>query len=596
MEEEGKERKYKRRTWVYLGIFSFLSLLIIVESAIPGGASSIQSDWLANISAFFINLFGGNDNPVVVKPESITLDNDSSFLGQGQIAIGSSSRLTFTLHYPQGDAYDQNFEVTRVSGTKEDYEIVVSQGSLSNATLTNSINVVGLKEGTFSISASSGEVSCLYEFDIVPLAEPTEFEVSQSEFSLDIHESCVLPLYLLDSSGTAASRVGVDDTWSEDRALNEVDHYLRRVYDPSRIPVSFSDPSVASLSADMVLTGLKEGTTTLTLGKENPIELTVNVSSSIYATPSSFHLASEGSSYLNDYDYFYEGGYGLTITAETEGDVGVASFSITNEDNIHARLKRIDERTACLLGYRTKGKVVVSVDFPGTDLESKTIEADVSTALPTSMNLNIGNEATLSVGSFLYVNGVFAPKNVPVTGIEVVDNSEPDVISVSGNGTASLTLGGTKSGTAVLAIRSVLNPSLEQTLAITVTDRPQINEDNVDDFASWLRKFGGHFLLFGAEAVFGYLFFHYLFEKNKYRYIYATGLSLASGLFFGMLSELIQLYTPDRTGAWSDVGIDFLGALLGTLVVFLIFLSIDLVKKHQSKKKDEKEETPKEGE
>jgi len=46
-------------------------------------------------------------------------------------------------------------------------------------------------------------------------------------------------------------------------------------------------------------------------------------------------------------------------------------------------------------------------------------------------------------------------------------------------------------------------------------------------------------------------------------------LMLSSLVSYGVLIEIIQTFTPDRHGEWSDLGADGLGLLIGQVVVRL---------------------------
>ena len=101
-----------------------------------------------------------------------------------------------------------------------------------------------------------------------------------------------------------------------------------------------------------------------------------------------------------------------------------------------------------------------------------------------------------------------------------------------------------------------------------------INESNIDAFHGFLRKFIGHFSFFVVDGLLVswtiYLFGN---EKLKTRQFYiGIIISLTFGLLLASLTELIQLYTPGRSGEIKDVLIDFSGYLLGFLILFLICL------------------------
>lgn len=101
-----------------------------------------------------------------------------------------------------------------------------------------------------------------------------------------------------------------------------------------------------------------------------------------------------------------------------------------------------------------------------------------------------------------------------------------------------------------------------------------INEANFDLFALTIRKAIGHFSLFLLDGVLSTLALHLFLKDTKFGLdYYSVSFSLIVGLVVAMISELIQIFTPDRFGSWADIGIDFGGYLVGLalLIVILVF-------------------------
>lgn len=106
------------------------------------------------------------------------------------------------------------------------------------------------------------------------------------------------------------------------------------------------------------------------------------------------------------------------------------------------------------------------------------------------------------------------------------------------------------------------------------------------ELAYIVRKLFGHFGLFAVTALFGTIFISLTFKKELHM-IYASLISLLLGFSLAGFSELIQLYTPGRYGAWKDVGIDTGGYALA-VVISLIALSIIILIKYIKKKRQNK--------
>lgn len=100
-------------------------------------------------------------------------------------------------------------------------------------------------------------------------------------------------------------------------------------------------------------------------------------------------------------------------------------------------------------------------------------------------------------------------------------------------------------------------------------------------FYTLIRKGIGHFGAFMVLAVIAAIVC-ILFFKHK---LVTMLLSLVSGFIIAGITELIQLHVEGRTGAFSDVMIDFYGYLIGTIIVFGIYYFIQLIKKLSRKAK-----------
>ena len=106
------------------------------------------------------------------------------------------------------------------------------------------------------------------------------------------------------------------------------------------------------------------------------------------------------------------------------------------------------------------------------------------------------------------------------------------------------------------------------------TVKPEtITEKNFDKFAFNIRKLYGHFGLCAVSGGFS-TWAIYLFTKDKKigYFPFELAITFGFGLFISLFTEFIQVFVADRTGAWKDVGIDFLGYFCGVFLVFLIFL------------------------
>ena len=97
-----------------------------------------------------------------------------------------------------------------------------------------------------------------------------------------------------------------------------------------------------------------------------------------------------------------------------------------------------------------------------------------------------------------------------------------------------------------------------------------INETNIDNFSSFIRKFVGHFSLFMVSGFLTTLSIKFIYYDRRLKFFGFIIISCISGLFLAILTEFIQIFVPGRSGQISDVAIDFLGYLLVLLIIGLI--------------------------
>ncbi len=107
---------------------------------------------------------------------------------------------------------------------------------------------------------------------------------------------------------------------------------------------------------------------------------------------------------------------------------------------------------------------------------------------------------------------------------------------------------------------------------------------NMTTFLYYIRKGLGHFGAFLITAVFSVLFYLFVFD-DKRNWFFSIPFIYLQGLFVAELTEFIQLFTPNRSGLWSDVMIDFTGFSIGASLTLLIILVYYLIRYFISKKR-----------
>ena len=162
-----------------------------------------------------------------------------------------------------------------------------------------------------------------------------------------------------------------------------------------------------------------------------------------------------------------------------------------------------------------------------------------------------------------------------------ITSSNPSIIKVYDNNTISVLQ---KGSCYIDIISSDEEESFSLRLYISVINKDFAKE--IKSFTLIIRKAFGHFLLFTLNALFLSLFL--ISTLNEKETHISLILSECSGFYLACLSEIIQYFTPERTCALSDIGIDMLGFNLGIIIVFTIFLIKILSNKHKNNIKNNK--------
>ncbi|MDY2746929.1 MAG: VanZ family protein [Bacilli bacterium] len=161
-----------------------------------------------------------------------------------------------------------------------------------------------------------------------------------------------------------------------------------------------------------------------------------------------------------------------------------------------------------------------------------------------------------------------------------ITSSNPSIIKVYDNNTISVLQ---KGSCYIDIISSDEEESFSLRLYISVINKDFAKE--IKSFTLIIRKAFGHFLLFTLNALFLSLFL--ISTLNEKETHISLILSECSGFYLACLSEIIQYFTPERTCALSDIGIDMLGFNLGIIIIFTIFLIKILSKKHKNNIKNQ---------
>ena len=168
--------------YISLGIYATLITLILAEACIPGGASGMQSGLFAQISAFFVNLVKGPQVAEIIKPSEFGTVADSSYLGNGKIAIGTTTFLSLEVKYPAKkdiDVYDKSYVIDSTLGNKDDYNLVISSHEGSGSYFVD-VRIVAnaMTSDAYALDVKvADKLTYTYNFNIVEKAKPVNYDL-----------------------------------------------------------------------------------------------------------------------------------------------------------------------------------------------------------------------------------------------------------------------------------------------------------------------------------------------------------------------------------------------------------------------------------
>ena len=593
--------KHRRpKVYIFLGLFISTIVFVLVESCLPSSISGAQSNFFAKIYAFFINTATGPQETEIIKPKEIAAVRDSSYLGKdddgnSKIAIGTTTLLSIDIQYPEkknaDDTLDRTYTIENVLGNKDDYNLVLSS-SLNKLVYTINIRIVtdknisGQKSDLYKFNVKvSDNLTYPYSFRIVDLETPTSFLATIDKTNLKIGETAQINTQLTGE--------------------NRTDTYLRRYFDTAKIVSSSSNNNVATIDKYGVVHAVASGDATITYGNYS-FNVHVNNESIVNPVSNTITLTSSKSQISSlDYDYVFETGEDSdnysTLIYPSFSDTSLEDKSVSYylDGKLKAKIApykydeqgypiyKDDNGKDCvrLCGYREKGTVKLTCVSNANNNIKSSIDIEVGEATAEQMTVNLQDNFEIVMGDQKVITASFSPKNTKNTAIKVTCSDE-SALQISNNNTASVTISAKKEGKYTITISSLSNPSLTKTISFEIKAKQTINPNNFADFATFVRKYGGHMIIYLIMAVFGFLFFYSYLEEEKQKYMLGLPASLTIGFVVAGLTELIQLFVPSRGGQWKDVGIDYLGFTIGTVITLIIYLIVYFIKRAIKKKKN----------
>ena len=287
----------------------------------------------------------------------------------------------------------------------------------------------------------------------------------------------------------------------------------------------------------------------------------------------------------------------LKVHASVNEDASIPDVRYSSSDS---RILFVDEETgltkAIALG---KASIIAySLDDPSKRIEkaievvpvSSSFSLDTTTLNPLSLkevkdDRDYGNytDITLRYGTSYSLKLNFASyatsKSIDYSFIDPTGKkADQDILAIDAQGRISLL----DIGTTWLQVtygKDTLSPKIRYYRITSVRDTTH----TFRELATMLRKLIGHLLLFAVTGIF-LMHFIALFCPDLKRRLISSGVALVIGFAVAGLSELIQMMVPGRGPTWTDVGIDFAGFSIAVVFFVLLFVLIDLYRRHRRPK------------
>lgn len=139
------------------------------------------------------------------------------------------------------------------------------------------------------------------------------------------------------------------------------------------------------------------------------------------------------------------------------------------------------------------------------------------------------------------------------------------------------------SGAFIHVIDSTLNQVESNNTNKTDTVNTQFDNNDKYNYSKELQTFvrkNAHYFLYTVGGIILSVFFYAFLGKNKKVYAFA----ILTGMLYAMSDEFHQRFVAGRTSRITDIGIDTLGVITGTILVMIF---INILKKSRKRKKSE---------
>lgn len=543
-------KKYRILKYLFLSLSIILNAFILIESALPGDISGNQSNFFGRIFAFLINNNVSYHEEYIHVEEISIKDNITNI----DIVYGTTQRITYDI-LPK-DASNKAISYTISDDTNFN---VVRQG---NSFYIESYSLDA--NARFVITSNdNNNISKTIQIQAKPLQKPVNYTFSLSD-------NVLLEGY------SSYIDINYNDYSNQNDAL--------RYYDESLLEFKSSDTSIAYVDEYNVIHALKNGVAYIyeASNVNNKVKLEVKGNDSALTFPNQITIKDNLNPHIYDLDYD-------DIFSQVEVDFG---NTIPSDKNVTYQLigdpliAKID-RYGHLKGYKKTGQITLKVMSNMDHNIYDEIIIDVSNVIAKDIDITIDDNIEMYLNETLTINALFSPINTTNKNL-ILENYEQyfDIVYIG----QTIQIKPKQIGQTTIVVSSQSNNNIKKEININILQPKVINDNNYNDFHSFVRKFIGHFTLFLINGVITFLAMFYLLKDSRKlsRLIIILSFTLLIGLCIASFSELIQLFTYLRSGAISDVGINFFGFVIGSGITYLIILLINYIKKKHNKNNSQK--------
>lgn len=564
------KKRFRISRWIFLSLAVLTNTFLVLYSTLP---REITIRW----NNFFTSLFAGLINSITEKeviPVPMT-----------ELEIKLSDEETYKYNYipgyevdeiPLGSAKQVECTYLPLNTTDKSVQYYTEQNDIIKLNQSGTtVSVVGMKPGIAKIHAkntlSELDASCIVK--VVETVEPEMFNISISSNEIPIGSQQTIDI---DINGGYLGH---------DELINF------RYYDTRKLTYTSSIENVCTVDEYGVIYPHNIGdsviTVSNTLGHAKSIQ--VSVVDGVKKEPYS-NLSIYGSSFCYDNDmikdqdsrsnHYQLGVKDGDIELDPEDFIWESSNELLAKIDMHGVLRGFrksvvdDEQvtitaTSKLTGQSVTYEIVVKEQLP-EELYYWIINNDKTTWNPT--------EYTACVGDNLIINTSYSP-DISKKDITAIVSDE-SVIECTNQG-SSLSLIIKNTGSCLITITSVINPSLSKTISFSLLKAGAISTNDLDDVGVSVRKVVGHASLFAIAELFTLIALCMFLYKKKFWL--PIVISLGIEFFVSSISELVQYFTPDRHGTFVDILINMAGAVFVVLIALSIYFIRKMIKNRKNK-------------